>query len=595
MVNVTIDPLTRIEGHQRISTEVGADGVITDAQSSSLMFRGFERILQNQDPRDAAILVQRICGVCPLSHSLTATNALDNLYGVAEHVPKDALVTRNIFQALNTIASHATHIYVLWGPDLANPAYRNVLATLKDTGNAIWKEMVGRFAPISYKIDGVPIPAGTSYLAAIPEKKRLQEAIAIIGGRMPGPVTPYPGGYFYKPTVADVVKISSYYLQVMDFVSKYTLQVPFDTWIENTYKASSPTKAVNFVVEHLQGLINKSLSTNDFSRAAGWGDVEFYAAFGSELVGENLLHLPASLKHDRIGGYSDPSKINFLSYGGFYKPENGDGYDPNSPAGNRFMTSGIVTGKLEHKNFDPSKITESIAHSFYENNDNLPPSKGETVPFTDPGKIVYNQGPNSRYSWDKAPRYDGIPCEVGPLARMLAIKEPLVTGLALAFHDKGYSAANVYTRMLARMQETTIIANELLKWVTVDFDPNGKIAVPLDLSKGNDSHGMGLWEAPRGALGHWVSTDSKGKVVTYQCIVPGTWNMSPRDTTGIPGPLEQSLVGSKINAVGNILGVDYANPVGIFHIGRSYDPCISCAVHTIDLTGKNAPRTLRIL
>ena len=140
MVNVTIDPLTRIEGHLRVSTEVGADGVITDAQSSSLMFRGFERILQNQDPRDAGLLVQRICGVCPLSHSLTATNALDNLYGVAEHVPKDALVTRNIFQALNTIASHATHIYVLWGPDLANPAYRNVLATLGDTGNAVLKK-----------------------------------------------------------------------------------------------------------------------------------------------------------------------------------------------------------------------------------------------------------------------------------------------------------------------------------------------------------------------------------------------------------------------------------------------------------------------
>ena len=109
MVNVTVDPLTRNEGHLRVSTEVDADGVITDAQSSALMFRGFERILQNQDPRDAALLVQRICGVCPLSHSLAATNALDNLYGVAEHVPKDALVTRNIFQALNTIASHATH------------------------------------------------------------------------------------------------------------------------------------------------------------------------------------------------------------------------------------------------------------------------------------------------------------------------------------------------------------------------------------------------------------------------------------------------------------------------------------------------------
>jgi len=142
---------------------------------------------------------------------------------------------------------------------------------------------------------------------------------------MPGPVTPYPGGYFYKPTVADVVKIS---LTICRLWTLYQSTPPsaFDAWIANTYKASSPKKAVNFVVEHLQGLINKSLSTNDFSREAGWGDVEFYAAFGSQLVGETLLHLPASLKHDSIGGYSDPSKINFLSYGGFYKPENGDGY-----------------------------------------------------------------------------------------------------------------------------------------------------------------------------------------------------------------------------------------------------------------------------
>ena len=137
MVNVTVDPLTRIEGHQRINTEVDANGVITDAQSSSLIFRGFERILQKQDPRDAAFLTQRICGVCPIAHGMTATNALDDLYGVADQVPKDALMMRNIFQGLNMVASHATHIYVLFGPDLANPAYRNVLTTLGDTGSRI--------------------------------------------------------------------------------------------------------------------------------------------------------------------------------------------------------------------------------------------------------------------------------------------------------------------------------------------------------------------------------------------------------------------------------------------------------------------------
>jgi len=591
MVNVTVDPLTRIEGHQRISTEVDANGVITDAQSSSLIFRGFERILQNQDPRDAAFLTQRICGVCPIAHGMTATNALDDLYGVAESVPKDALMMRNIFQGLNMVASHATHIYVLFGPDLANPAYRNVLTTLGDTGNAVWKEMVGRFAPISYKMDGAAVPVGSSYLAAIPEKKRLQEAIALIAGRMPGPSALYPGGYTYPATVGDITKLASYYLQVMDFVSKHTLKVDFNTWIENTYKASSPQKAVSFVTEHLTDLINKTKGSNDFSKDSGWGDVEFYAAFGSELVGEKLLGLPASLKHDTIGGYKDPSKICFVSYGGYYKYK--DGYDPRSPAGDRIFTSGVVTGKLEYQKFDPDKITESTAHSFYQNSANdLAPTKGETAPFTDANKIVFTGGSNSQYSWDKAPRYNGIPGEVGPLARMLNIKEPLVTGLAQTFNEKGYSAANVYTRMLARMQEMAILAYELLNWVTVDYTPGGKISVPIDLNAAKNNQGMGLWEAPRGALGHWISAGSDGKVSNYQAIVPGTWLMSPRDSKGIPGPLEQSLIGSKISPVGS---VDYTNPVGIFHMGRSYDPCISCAVHTIDLTGKNTPNTLRIL
>jgi F420-nonreducing hydrogenase I large subunit len=591
MVNVTVDPLTRIEGHQRISTEVDANGLITDAQSSSLIFRGFERILQHQDPRDAAFLTQRICGVCPLAHGLTATNALDELYGVADQVPKDALVMRNIFQGLNMVASHATHIYVLFGPDLANPAYKKVLTGLGDTGNAVWNEMVGRFAPISYKMDGVAIPAGSSYMAAIPEKKRLQEAIALIAGRMPGPSSLYPGGYTYPANVADITKLSTYYLQVMDFVSKHTLKVDFNTWIENTYKASSPEKAVSFVTEHLQGLIDKSTTSNDFSKEAGWGDVEFYAAFGSQLVGETLLGLPASLKHDTIGGYKDPSKICFVSYGGYYKPK--DGYDPRSPAGDRIFTSGVVTGKLEYLKFDPDKVTESTAHSFYSNSNNdLAPVKGETVPFTDPAKIAFTGGSDSQYSWDKAPRYDGVPGEVGPLARMLNIKEPLVTGLAQTFAAKGYSAANVYTRMLARMQETAILAYELFNWVAVDYTPGGKISVPLDFNKAKNGKGMGLWEAPRGALGHWVSAGSDGKVTNYQAIVPGTWLMSPRDSKGIPGPLEQSLIGSKISPIGD---VDYTNPVGIFHMGRSYDPCISCAVHTIDLTGKCAPNTLRIL
>ena len=111
----------------------------------ALQLRGFEGLLQNQDPRDAALLSQRICGVCPVCHSIAAANALDELFGVAGEVPKNALVMRNIHQALNFIASHAAHIYVLWGPDLANPAYRDILAKYGDIGNAVWKELIRAF------------------------------------------------------------------------------------------------------------------------------------------------------------------------------------------------------------------------------------------------------------------------------------------------------------------------------------------------------------------------------------------------------------------------------------------------------------------
>ncbi|WP_048042875.1 nickel-dependent hydrogenase large subunit, partial [Methanosarcina mazei] len=132
MVQVTVDPLSRIEGHYRINTEVDGNGVITDAQSNGTVFRGFERFLQNHDPRDAALMTMRICGVCPVCHSIAASNALDELFGVADQVPKDALVMRNIHQGMNFIASHAAHVYVLFGPDLANPAYHDILTQYGD-------------------------------------------------------------------------------------------------------------------------------------------------------------------------------------------------------------------------------------------------------------------------------------------------------------------------------------------------------------------------------------------------------------------------------------------------------------------------------
>ncbi|AKB83134.1 Methanophenazine hydrogenase large subunit [Methanosarcina barkeri 3] len=596
MVQVTVDPLSRIEGHYRINTEVSADGVITDAQSNGLVFRGFERSLQKHDPRDAVLFTMRICGVCPVCHSIAAANAMDDLFGVADQIPKDALVMRNIHQAMNYIASHAAHIYVLWGPDLANPAYHDILAKYGDVGNAVWGELSGRFMPIVNQFNGVRYPAGSSYVAALGEFRRLHKGIAIIGGKMPHTVLQHVGGVVYSPTVADIGKLISTVSETAKFVESFTLGVSPETWIENTYKASSPEKAVNFVIGRLQELLNNSLKNNNFSLSSGWGDVPLFAAFGSELIGETLLGLPVSLKLDRAGGYKDPDKIGFLSYGVFFKPENGDGYDPTSPADSKVIPSGYMNGHFQLEKFDYRKISENITHAFYLDQEmDRPPWNGVTNPEGNPDEIDYTRGSESRYSWVKAPHYGGIPCEVGPLARLLIMKEPLITGLANTFQENGYSPANNYTRMVARMQEVLIMISELLKWLRQDLQAGGKVAVHTDLSMAKSSEGMGLWEAPRGALGHWVATDSDSMATLYQAVVPSTWNLAPRNGQGIPSPVEQALIGTKISAAENALGVDYANPLGILHTARSYDPCLACAVHTIDKTGKHPDSIIKIV
>lgn len=587
MVKVTVDPLTRIEGHMRISTEVGSDGKIKHAQSSGMLFRGLERILQGRDPRDAPIFVQRVCGVCPIAHGLTSLNSLDSLYGVAESVPQNALAVRNFIQGANTIASAATHIYILFGPDLSNPRYKEVLTStslgLGNTGLSIWNELVGRFAPISYKINGEQIPVGSSYINAIPEKKRLQEAIALFTGKMPHTSILYPGGVTCNPGLGEIAKASEILLKVMDFVQNFTLGVPLDVWIENTVNSNNPDKAVTFLVEHLSSLISNA--NGDFSRENGFKDVEFYAAFGSELVGETLLNLPISLRHDTIGGYQDLNKIKFLSYGAYYDSSK-DGYNPLSPQGERYFTSGLISGRnLDYEPLDTSKITESIKCSFYE--DQVPsrtPYEGTTKPISDIEKIYYEGPLDSKYSWLKAPRYDGIPCEVGPLSRMLVAKDPLITGLAKVFVKNGYSPANVFTRMVARMHEITRIASNLLTWLD-DIDPSRPFSVNIDFNNAKNNQGIGLWEAPRGALGNWVTTDSSGKIKNYQSIVPSTWNLGPRDENGIPSPVEQALEGNHISGMRNVLRHDYTNPIAILHVGRSYDPCIACAIHTVDLSG----------
>ncbi len=262
------------------------------------------------------------------------------------------------------------------------------------------------------------------------------------------------------------------------------------------------------------------------------------------------------------------------------------------------IVSGFTAGSLQNQyasaeRADPAQIGEQVSNSFYSYSGGdiaLSPSGGETSPVTKADDINYDR---QKYSFIKSPRYGGVPCEVGPMARMINQREPFISNIMRLLHDsnsrfasgKSYTMTSVYTRALSRMQETLVVAQMLGDWINNDLEVHGdarKYCVPVSLKSGRT--GACLTEAPRGALGHWIRLDNNGRIASYQIVSPTTWNASPRDSETKYGPMELSTIGIKTTPRGNMPGSE-ATPLSLYHIVRSFDPCVSCAVHTIRCNG----------
>lgn len=252
------------------------------------------------------------------------------------------------------------------------------------------------------------------------------------------------------------------------------------------------------------------------------------------------------------GGYA-----NFLSYGGFGLDDEGKDF---------FIKSGLIlNGNLSNiLPINQEKITEDVQYAWYKDSPNgKNPYDSDTIPYLDK---------KDAYTFVKAPRYDGKPIEVGPLARMLVMQPKILMDLIAKYNIKPGAVA----RHAARAVETVLLANEMLNWVD---------ALEKEMVKGLKIHdtdhweapqtgqGVGMTEVPRGALGHWVKIKDH-KVENYQMVVPTTWNFSPKDELGNPGPLEKALIGVPVP--------DSNNPVNIVRVIRSFDPCLACAIHLID-------------
>ena len=286
---------------------------------------------------------------------------------------------------------------------------------------------------------------------------------------------------------------------------------------------------------------------------------------------------------------------NYLSYGEF--PNDGE-----SNTSNLWLPRGIIKGKDLAKVLpvDHEKIMEYVTHSWYEYKEGDGKSKhpweGETdYKYTGPKPPYEFLNTDKKYSWIKAPRYEDMAMEVGPLSRMLVayasghkrVKE--VVDMVLKKLGAGPAALfSTLGRVAARGVETLVTAEMLPVW-TGQLAENMKKG-ELRIHNGekwdpstwpSEAKGYGFYEAPRGALGHWINIKDK-KIANYQCVVPSTWNGSPRDAKGQRGPYEASLIGTPV--------VDPTKPVEILRTVHSFDPCMACAVHVVDPEGKEVVR-----
>lgn len=498
---IVVDPVTRIEGHLRIEVQVDG-GKVVDAKAQGTLWRGIEVLLQGKDPRDAAVITQRICGVCPAEHALASIQNLDMAFGA--EVPDNGRIIRNLVAGANFIQSHILHFYHLAAldyldimavanykgsdPDLL--AVKDKIVTLVKAGDTA--PLTPRYAPDQFCVNDPEIvtTAVYHYIQALDKRKKAQEMLAIFGGKMPHHVTYVPGGVTVQVTPDRVAAFRSRLLELIDFINNVYLK-----------------------------------------------DV---LLFGTG---------PLKPLHDAKVGFGCG---NFLAYGMFDLGKSGD-------IKNRYLKSGaIFNGDLANVNpVDPGKIAEYVKYSWYaDKTTGKHPWDGETVP---------QYGKEGAYSWLKAPRYDGKPMEVGPLARQLVHQDKGFMDLV----SKIGAWPSAVARHAARAYECKLVADGMLKWLE-ELNPDKPVCNEKPVPQ--KGKGMGLVEAARGALGHFIEIEN-GKTKNYQCVVPTTWNCSPRDDKGIKGPVEQALIGAPVP--------DPNNPINVVRIVRSFDPCIACAVHLI--------------
>ena len=573
---VVVDPVTRIEGHMRVEVNLDDKNVIRNAVSTGTMWRGLEVILKGRDPRDAWAFTERICGVCTGTHALTSVRAVEDALGI--QIPDNANLIRNIMQLNLQIHDHLVHFYHLHALD-----WVDVVSALKADPK--------KTSELAQSISNWP-NSSPGYFRDI--QGRLQKFVES------GQLGPFAGGYWgnpaYKlPPEANLMAVT-HYLEALDFqkeiVKIHTIfggKNPHPNWLVGGVPCPinlDNTGAVGAInMERLNQVKYICERTKEFVNQVYIPDILAVGAFykdwlhGGGLSGKSML------------AYGDiPSRANDHSASSLLLPRGA-------------VINGDLTKIHEVDVRDPEQVQEFVTHSWYKYADEtkgLHPWDGVTEPNFQLGAAtkgtktkIESLDESAKYSWIKSPRWRGHAMEVGPLSRMVlgylqpkqfpwikenidAVLKKLDVPVTALFSTLGRTAAraleasyccdlqlDAFNRLVANCKAGNTATANVDKWEPSTWPKEAK--------------GVGFTEAPRGALGHWVRI-KEGKIDNYQCVVPTTWNGSPRDAKGQIGAFEASLMNTPVAKADQ--------PLEILRTIHSFDPCLACSTHVMSPDGR---------
>ncbi|MBL8490469.1 MAG: nickel-dependent hydrogenase large subunit [Rhodocyclaceae bacterium] len=573
---LVVDPICRIEGHLRVEVNLDKDNVIRNAVSTGTMWRGLEVILKGRDPRDAWAFTERICGVCTGTHALTSVRAVED--ALAIKIPENANTIRNIMQLNLYVHDHLVHFYHLHALD-----WVDVVSALKADPK--------KTSELAQSISNWPLSSPGYFRDLQNRLKKFVES---------GQLGPFMNGYWgnpaYKlPAEANLMAVA-HYLEALDFqkeiVKVHTIfggKNPHPNWLVGGVPCPinvHDTGAVGAINMERLNLV-KSI-------------IDRCKEFVEQVYIPDLLAIASFYKGWLYGG--GLSSQNILSYGDI--PDKANDYNP----ANLLLPRGAIVGgdlaKVHAVDLkDPEQIQEFVSHSWYKYADEskgLHPFDGVTEPNYKPeGKNfkgtrtrIEQLDEEAKYSWLKAPRWKGHAMEVGCLSRMVlgyvqpkqypfikdtidAVLKKLDVPVTALFSTLGRTAARgIETLYCADLQVQQF--DKLVAAIKAGDTATANVSKWDPSTWPKEAKGAGFTEAPRGALGHWIRIKDT-KIDNYQCVVPTTWNGSPRDPKGQIGAFEASLMNTPL-AKGD-------QPLEILRTLHSFDPCLACSTHVMSPDG----------